>query len=97
MKNYRIQNMQLSGKTVACFIGYLFFETATYKRFFCTTVISSSYNAVLQNHIIPAVKDRISLKATIFLQDEAPTHISPTFQHKFFLKLLVKKILQAEK
>lgn len=56
-------------------IGPLFIENATSKGLVDTTVASSSYNVILQNHLISALKDGSSLNTAVLMQKTNPPNI----------------------
>lgn len=62
--------------TAEFIMGSFFFEIATSKGWARTTVTSSSYYAILQSHVIPALQAIICLNTIVFKQYGAPPHIT---------------------
>lgn len=68
--------------TVEFSIGPLFIENATSKGLVHTTVTSSSYNVILQTHLMSALKDRSSINTAVLMQNANP-HNNITAPVKF--------------
>lgn len=64
------------GITATFIIGPFFFEEITPAGPVTCTVTGKRYEALLRNHVLPALQKRQCVDRTIFMQDGAPPHIA---------------------
>ncbi|KMQ82897.1 transposable element tc3 transposase [Lasius niger] len=74
------------GITATFIVGPFFFEEITPAGPVTCTVTGKRYEALLRNHVLPALQQRQCVDRTIFMQDGAPPHIATS----------VKQLLRAQ-